>query len=87
MVPQPSAIHATTNERSHDQLPIDADHSDIVKFHSSQMEYRIVASRIEKLVGQAQAVISRRATHYEKSKLSLAVYRTRAKHVSRPVAS
>lgn len=71
MVPQSSAIHATTNERSHDQVSIDADHSDIVKFHSSQPEYRIVASRIEKLVGQAQAVISRRVANHEKSKIFL----------------
>ena len=48
MVPQTSAIHDGGNEKNYDQLPIDADHSDIVKFsHPLNLDYVIIESRIK----------------------------------------
>ncbi|KAK4061045.1 hypothetical protein Trihar35433_9970 [Trichoderma harzianum] len=58
MVPQNSAIHAGPNEKHYDQLPIEADHSEIVKFSDvSNSDYVIIQSRIEKWVQKAPAVI------------------------------
>ncbi|PTB53172.1 hypothetical protein M431DRAFT_509509 [Trichoderma harzianum CBS 226.95] len=58
MVPQNSAIYAGPNEKPYDQLPIEADHSEIVKFsNASNSDYIIIQSRIEKWVQKAPAVI------------------------------
>ncbi|OPB46269.1 ankyrin repeat protein [Trichoderma guizhouense] len=58
MVPQNSAIYAGPNEKPYDQLPIEADHSEIVKFSdSSNSDYIIIQSRIDKWVQKAPAVI------------------------------
>lgn len=72
MVPQFSALHAGKNEKQYDQLSIDADHSDIIKFDFSQPEYLIIASRIKQLIGQAPAVIAVRLANHEKSTQFLA---------------
>jgi hypothetical protein len=69
MVPQTSAISAGKIERSYDQLSIDADHSDIVKFSDpSNPDYVIIKSRIMRLVGDAPRVIQERIADYRKSK-------------------
>lgn len=61
MVPRSSAIYAGKIEKSYDQLSIDADHSDIVKFSDpSNPDYVIIESRIKQLV--------ERITDYGKSK-------------------
>ena len=61
MVPRSSAIDAGRNEKSYDQLPIDADHSDIVKFNNpSDPDYRIIESRIKRLVDDGPQVIRER---------------------------
>ncbi|KAL6831944.1 hypothetical protein V8C40DRAFT_263226 [Trichoderma camerunense] len=61
MVPQNSAIYAGPNEKSYDQLPIEADHSEIVKFSdASNSDYIIIQSRIAKWVKKAPAVIRER---------------------------
>ncbi|KAF3073926.1 hypothetical protein CFAM422_003506 [Trichoderma lentiforme] len=58
MVPQNSAIYAGPNEKPYDQLSIEADHSEIVKFSdSSNSDYIIIQSRIDKWVQKAPAVI------------------------------
>ncbi|QYS99703.1 NACHT domain-containing protein [Trichoderma simmonsii] len=61
MVPQNSAIYAGPNEKHYDQLPIEADHSEIVKFSdASNSDYIIIQSRIDKWVQKAPAVIQER---------------------------
>ncbi|KAL6821770.1 hypothetical protein J3E69DRAFT_367941 [Trichoderma sp. SZMC 28015] len=61
MVPQNSAIYAGPNEKPYDQLPIEADHSEIVKFSdTSNSDFIIVQSRIEKWVKKAPAVVRER---------------------------
>jgi hypothetical protein len=68
MVPQTSAIHAGKNEKSYDQLSIDADHSDLVKFSNpSNPDYLIIKSRIERLVDDAPRVIKERIADHRKS--------------------
>ena len=70
MVPQSSAIHAGKNERSYDRLSIDADHSDIVKFNNpSDLDYRIIESRIKHLVDDGPQVIRERTAGERKSEL------------------
>ncbi|KAL7789036.1 hypothetical protein V8C37DRAFT_387023 [Trichoderma ceciliae] len=61
MVPHTSAIHAGPNEKSHDQLSINADHSEIVKFSNpSDPDYLIIESRMRELVANAPGVIKER---------------------------
>jgi hypothetical protein len=68
MVPRNSAIHAGKNEKSYDQLPIDADHSDIAKFNNpSDPDYRIIESRIKRLVDDGPQVIRERTAGERKS--------------------
>jgi hypothetical protein len=68
MVPQNSATHAGKNEKSYDQLPIDADHSDIAKFNNpSDPGYRIIESRIKHLVDDGPQVIRERTAGDRKS--------------------
>ena len=70
MVPRNSAIHAGKNEKSYDQLPIDADHSDIAKFNNpSDPGYRIIESRIKHLVDDGPQVIRERTAGDRKSEL------------------
>ena len=70
MVPQNSAIHTGKNEKSYDQLPIDADHSDIAKFNNpSDPGYRIIESRIKHLVDDGPQVIRERTAGDRKSEL------------------
>jgi hypothetical protein len=58
MVPQTSAIYTGKYEKSYDQLSINADHSDLVKFSNpSNSDYVIVKSRIKWLVYDAPSVI------------------------------
>jgi hypothetical protein len=68
MVPQTSATHAGKNEKIYDQLSIDADHSDMVKFSDpSNPDYVIIASRIKQLVADAPRVIHERIVGHRKS--------------------
>jgi hypothetical protein len=68
MVPQTSAIYAGKIEQPHNQLSIDADHSDIVKFSDpSNPDYVIIESRIKLLVKNAPRVIEERIADYRKS--------------------
>jgi hypothetical protein len=61
MVPQNSAIHAGKNEKSYDQLFIDGDHSNIVKFNNpSDPDYRIIESRMKRLMDDGPQVIRER---------------------------
>lgn len=69
MVPFTSAIHAGPNEKVHDQIPIEADHSEIVKFGDpSSPDYLIIESRIRQLVDKAPKVIQERLAKIRKSK-------------------
>jgi hypothetical protein len=70
MVPRNSAIHAGKNEKSYDQLPRDADHSDIAKFNNpSDHDYRIIESRIKHLADDGPQVIRERTAGDRKSEL------------------
>jgi hypothetical protein len=69
MVPRTSAIYAGKNEKSYDQLSIDADHSAIVKFSDpSNPDYIMIEKRIMQLVERALIVIKQRTAIYKKSK-------------------
>ena len=68
MVRHTSAIHAGKNEKIYDQLSIDADHSNIVKFSDpSSPDYIIIESRIKELVADAPRVIKKRFESHRKS--------------------
>ncbi|KAI9766642.1 MAG: hypothetical protein M1839_004797 [Geoglossum umbratile] len=67
MVPKASAIHAGKNEQAYNHLPIDADHSDMVKFNDpSDQNYIIVKKRIEKLADDAPRIIKARIAGHNK---------------------
>lgn len=69
MVPFTSATYAGMNEKVHDQIPIEADHSEIVKFGDpSSPDYLIIESRIKELVDKAPKVIHERLAKITKSK-------------------
>ncbi|KFZ13994.1 hypothetical protein V501_03431 [Pseudogymnoascus sp. VKM F-4519 (FW-2642)] len=58
IVPKVSATYASINEKKYDQLPINADHSNMVKFsNSSDDDYVIIQSRIRQCVKDAPRVI------------------------------
>lgn len=61
MVPKAPATYAGPTEKQYDQLSIDADHSNLVKF-SNQADpgYLTIWERITKLVDQAPVAIKRR---------------------------
>jgi hypothetical protein len=68
MVPHTSATHVSKNEKEYDHLSIDADHSDIVKFHNpSNQDYAIIESRIKQLASQALPVVKARFITRKKS--------------------
>jgi hypothetical protein len=68
MVPHTSAIHAGPNEKAYDQLSIDADHSEIVKFSdTSNPDYLIMESRIRELIAKAPGVIRERFANLRRS--------------------
>ncbi|KAH0541631.1 hypothetical protein FGG08_003921 [Glutinoglossum americanum] len=72
MVPRISATHSGPNEKIDDQLPIDANHSDIVKFSDpSNPDYVIIESRIKKLVADAPTVIRRRLAGHREYSLTI----------------
>ena len=69
MVPKASAVHAGKFAKPDDELPIDADHSNIVKFSDpSDPDYVIIKTRITRLVDDAPRVIKQRVTDHRKSK-------------------
>jgi hypothetical protein len=69
MVPKVSATYASINEKKYDQLPINADHSHIVKFgDSSDDDYVIIQSRIRQCVKDAPRVIQERFAGHKKGK-------------------
>jgi hypothetical protein len=68
MVPQTSAIYAGKIEKSYNQLSIDANHSEIVKFSDpSNPDYVIIRLRIKQLVDDAPRVIEERVADHSKS--------------------
>lgn len=68
MVPLTSAIHAGPNEKVYDQIPIEADHSEIVKFSdTSNPDYLIIESRIRELVTKAPEIIRERFAKLKRS--------------------
>ncbi|KAH8679043.1 hypothetical protein BGZ60DRAFT_513281 [Tricladium varicosporioides] len=68
MVPKISATYASINEKKYDQLPINADHSNIVKFSdSSDDDYVIIQSRISQWVKDAPRVIQERFAGHRKT--------------------
>jgi hypothetical protein len=68
MVSKPSAIHASRGEKDYNQIPIDADHSDIVKFSDpSDAGYGIIESRMRELVARAPGVIKERFSSHKSS--------------------
>lgn len=70
MVPFTSAIYAGKDEKSYDQLSINANHSDIVKFSDpANHDYVIIERRIQKLVEDARSVINDRFMNHRKSEL------------------
>jgi len=69
MVPHASATHDGRKENSNNHIPIDADHSSMVKFsHRSDEHYVIIEDRIRVLVDQAPRVIAERTNAHRKSK-------------------
>ncbi|EHK50529.1 putative ankyrin repeat protein [Trichoderma atroviride IMI 206040] len=67
MVPHTSATHVSKNEKAYDHLPIDADHSDIVKFHDpSNQDYAIIEARIRQLTDQALPIVKSRFLSHQK---------------------
>ncbi|KAL9471607.1 hypothetical protein ACSS6W_009548 [Trichoderma asperelloides] len=67
MVPHTSATHVSKNEKAYDHLPIDADHSNIVKFHNpSNQDYAIMEARIKQLIDQALPIVKSRFISHQK---------------------
>ncbi|KAI9763914.1 MAG: hypothetical protein M1840_009026 [Geoglossum simile] len=67
MVPKASAIHAGKNEQAYNHLPIDADHSNIVKFSDpSDQNYIIVKKKLEKLARDSPGIIKERIAGHDK---------------------
>lgn len=63
MVTRESATRIGLDDKFHDQLPLDTDHSGLVKFSSRfQHLYAVVWPRIERLVEMAHTVIPGRFT-------------------------
>ncbi len=61
MVTPHSATYAGNNEQPHDQIGLNSDHSDMVKFSDpNDPEYLIVGNRVKDLVEKAPDVIKRR---------------------------
>lgn len=61
MVTYASATQSAPNEQFQDQIPIDADHSGMVKFgHAGQEDYNTVRGRLLNLVKEAPGVIGKR---------------------------
>ena len=70
LVERTSAIHAGPNEKSHDQLSIDADHSEIVKFDNpSNPDYVVVAERVRKLVALGPEILANRLAEQQRRKV------------------
>ncbi|KAL5349520.1 hypothetical protein ACLOAV_005815 [Pseudogymnoascus australis] len=68
MVPKVSATYASLNEKKYDQLPINADHSNIVKFSdSSDDNYVIIQSRMRQCVKDAPRAIRERFNGHKKA--------------------
>lgn len=66
MVPQTSATYAGITEKKYDQLPINEDHSNMVKFNDSSDEnYVIVQSRISQCVKDAPRVVQERFARHK----------------------
>lgn len=71
LVPHTSAVYAGKNEKVYDQIPIDADNSNIVKFGDpSEHYYLIVERRLKDLVAEAPSVIKERFMSHSKSEFS-----------------
>ena len=69
MVPKTSATHAGRNEQPYNHLPIDANHSDMVKINDpSDPNYIIIKKRIGQLVDDAPRIIKERISGHKKSK-------------------
>ena len=67
MVPKVSATYAGINEKKYNQLSINADHSNIVKFSNSANEdYVIIQSRLSECVKDAPRVIQERFAGHRK---------------------
>jgi hypothetical protein len=61
MVPQSSATQHAGQEMVKDSIPLDADHSNIVKFSSfTDPNYKTIQGRIIDMVGRAPGVIQER---------------------------
>lgn len=61
MVTRESATRIGLDDKFHDQLPLDTDHSGLVKFSSRfQQFYAVVWPRIERLVEMAHTIIPER---------------------------
>lgn len=71
MVEHASATFAGPSEMTYDQISIDADHFDIVKFDDqSNPEYLIIASRITKLVEKGPNIVNTRFAEYRRRKIT-----------------
>jgi hypothetical protein len=71
LVEHTSATHAGPKDKNYDQLAIDADHSDIVKFDNpSNPSYVIVAERIQKLVTDGPGILKERQKKIQRRKQS-----------------
>lgn len=67
MVPKISATYASSTEKTFDQIPFDADHSNMVKFNDiSDENYLIVQSRIRQCVKDAPRIIENRFAIHKK---------------------
>lgn len=63
MVPKASATYSGPTEKKYDQLSIEANHSDMVKFSSTDnQDFIVVRRRIVDLVKKAPEIISKRFT-------------------------
>lgn len=64
MVTPESALHALVNQGVDDAIPIDADHSEIVKFHSRlDKHYAIVRGRLLELTAAAPRKLKKRGMY------------------------
>lgn len=68
MVPPSSALHASQGEKLHDQLFINADHSDIVKFDDvSDHDSIIIQARLKELVLRGPPLVDQRLSFHRES--------------------
>ena len=71
MVPRHSAIFTGRNSETYDNIAIDADHSNIVKFNDEEsVPYKILLSRLMKMEKNGEHVVQQRFKNLKRSRSS-----------------